>query len=72
MRKRSYKRKPRKNEVLDPRQFVFRMSEKMAEAYIKDRSPEERKMDIGDYLCHVVNHQMGGYYKGTCVKVIVV
>lgn len=72
MKKRSYNRKVKKNENLDPRQFVFRMSEKMADAYLKDRTPSERKMDIGDYLCDVVNNQMGGYYKGTCVKVIVV
>ena len=67
-----YKRKIRKNEVVDPRTFTFRMGEAMAKAYLKDRTAAERKMDVGDYLCDVVNNKMGGYYKGTCVKVIVV
>ena len=33
-----YKRKIRKNEVVDPRTFTFRMGEAMAEAYLKDRT----------------------------------
>ena len=72
MKKTNYCRNIKKDENLDPRQFAFRMSESMAESYIKTRTPEERKMDIGDYLCDVVNNRMGGYYKGTCVKVIVI
>lgn len=70
MQKKAYSRKLHRNE--DPRQFAFRMPEAMAEAYLNSRADYERKKDIGDYLCEIVNDHMGGYYKGTCVKVIVV
>lgn len=72
MKKTTYERKINKNETLDARTFAFKMSTEMAEAFLKSRTPEERKMDIGDYLCDVVNNKMGGYYKGTCVKVFVI
>lgn len=68
MRKTSYVTKAK---FEDPRTFTFRMPEAMAEAYVRDRSPQERKMDMGDYLCYVVNEQMGGYYKGKCTEVII-
>lgn len=68
MKKKIYEKK----DVNDPRTFTFKMSSDMADAYLKSRTPEERKMDVGEYLCDVINNKMGGYYKGTCVRVHVI
>ena len=46
----------------------YKMPEKMAKEYLRQRSGEDAKMRPNDYLCKVVNEEFG--LKGYCVKVI--
>lgn len=46
----------------------YKMPEKMAKEFLKNRTEEEKKMHLNDFLCKVVNEQFGLLYN--CVKVI--
>ena len=58
------------NIVVKPHEDVFKykMPEYMAKAYLKDRKGSDLKMDANDFLCKVVNDNLG--LKGRYVKVI--
>ena len=49
---------------------TFSMPKAMADAYLKSRTAEEKKMNQGDYLKEIVNTQFA--LKGTCTKVHVI
>ena len=46
----------------------YKMPERMAQEYLKDRKGDDAKMRPNDYLCKVVNENFG--LKGLCVNVI--
>lgn len=47
--------------------FEYKMTNEMAEALLKERKANEKKMNKNEYLIKVVNEQFG--IKGTCVGV---
>ena len=55
---------------IKPDTFTYRMPKAMADAYLKSRTAEEKKMNQGDYLKEIVNTQFA--LKGTCTKVYVI
>lgn len=55
---------------IKPDTFTYRMPKAMADAYLKSRTAEEKKMNQGDYLKEIINTQFA--LKGTCTKVHVI
>lgn len=48
--------------------FEYKMPDKMAREFLKNRSAEDKKLNPNEYLCRIVNEQFGLLYN--CVKVI--
>jgi hypothetical protein len=46
----------------------YKMSEAMADAYLKGRKGEDKKKNAQEFLCNLVNTQFG--IKGNCVEVL--
>lgn len=46
----------------------YRMPKAMMEDLVKNRTPQEKKMDVQDFLCNYVNEQLG--LLGYCVRVV--
>ena len=46
----------------------YKMPEAMAEAYLNERTVEEKKMRPNDFLCKIVNEEFG--LKSYCTRVI--
>ena len=46
----------------------YKMTQEMADAYLKARKGEAKKQHPQEYLCEVINTEFG--VKGNCVKVL--
>lgn len=48
--------------------FEYKMTNELAQSYLKMRKGKERTSDIQNYLCNIVNEEYG--IKGICTKVL--
>lgn len=57
-----------KNKIVHGCFFEYKMTQDMANAYLKLRKGEDKKKHPQEFLCQVVNNEFG--IKGTCTKVL--
>ena len=48
--------------------IIYKMPERMAEAFLETREGNEFKMDVNDFLCKIVNENFN--LNGNCIRVI--